>query len=210
MTSAAHPNTRLQGRRLVAARALWLTISALALTFFVIALPARLATLKTPCNQTTCVPGQLSAEGLRALQQLGLSDDFYALYVIGMELTFVVVMGAVGAIIFWRKSDDGMAMLVSLALVVLGAVTGAPLDALMASGAMWRAPVAFMRALGASALALFFVFPNGRFVPRWSRLLVIPIIIWPVIVLFTPFDYPSLPALLVILVWLVVGAGAQI
>ncbi|HET7480193.1 MAG TPA: hypothetical protein VFJ72_11825 [Rubrobacteraceae bacterium] len=54
------------------------------------------------------------------LADTGLSAGFYAVYRIALEVGFAVACGALAAGIFWRRSDERMALFVALLLVLLG------------------------------------------------------------------------------------------
>jgi hypothetical protein len=76
-------------------------------------------------------------------------------------------------IIFWRRSDDRLALVVALALVAFGGIffSGSN-DELAAQSAAWRVVVGVLRFLGNTGVLLcFYLFPDGRFVPRWTRLI---------------------------------------
>ena len=77
--------------------------------------------------------------------------------------------------IFWRRSDDWMAMLVSLALVGTAVFWfDSPVDALTEVGSGWRHAAEILGALSAiGILLLLFLFPSGRFVPRWAPVAVL-------------------------------------
>ena len=65
---------------------------------------------------------------------------------------------AVGVLIFWRRSDDRMALLVSLFLVAFGtvAVDTTDADALVSSQPAWWLPVQSVDITGAVCVVLFF------------------------------------------------------
>ncbi len=210
LSSPHESRTRLHGRALALARAAWLAIVALAALLFVVAIPARAQFLFTACELALCIPGQLSADGVSALHQLGLSREFYATYLLLGETAFPLIFAAVGAFIFWRKANDWIALFVSVALILLGTTIGANFDALAQTDAVWRALVAIVRAFGMASLLLLFVFPNGRLAPHWTRPLVLLLMAMAALLPFSPFAYPSLPALLVLVAWLIVGAAVQV
>ena len=164
-------NKRLRGRSLHLARATWMAVAALAIGLFVAAVPAEFALLQIPCQNLTCPTGQLPPEGVRALENLGLSLGFFAAYTVAMDVLFAAVCGVVAALIFWRKSDDRMALFVSLALVTFGTATFVfTMEALAARHPVWHLPIAFLHFLGTASFGLFlYLFPDGRFVPRWTR-----------------------------------------
>jgi hypothetical protein len=137
----------------------------------------------------------------------------------------------IACIIFTRRSDDRMALLVSLMLLTFGVATfTGTLNALAAPSSawrlpvsalsslpgtlpdwlwqpptLWRLPVALLSAIGQVSVALFFyLFPSGAFVPRWTRWLAIVWITWQVPAAFwpgTPLNAESWPPLVAGAVW---------
>jgi hypothetical protein len=162
---------RLRGRWLLLARTAWIAVAVLALGLFAAGIPAEFTLLHIPCPTVTCPTGQLPPAGLHALQDLGLSLDSFAAYSVAMDVVFAAVCGAVAALVFWRKSDDRMALFVSLALLTFGTSTFTfTMAALAVRHPAWETPVAFLHFLGAASFGLFvYLFPDGRFVPRWTR-----------------------------------------
>ena len=93
-------------------------------------------------------------------------------------------------LIFWRRSDDWMALFVSLFLVML-ATNISPALSLLARVAGLSSPlgvsITVLHLLAWSSLSLFFaLFPDGRFVPGWTRWLTVVYLVWLV-----PFCLPS-------------------
>ena len=86
---------------------------------------------------------QPTPEGVRALQDVGLSVRSYALLNVIVDKVFQLVWFMVGALIFWRRSDDRMALLVSMFLVSFGPVTvdTTNAEALFSSQPAWWLPV---------------------------------------------------------------------
>jgi hypothetical protein len=163
-------DAHLRGRSLLFARAAWVAVAALAVGLFVAGIPAEFALLKVPCPTAACPTGQLPLAGLRALEDLGLSPGFFAAYTVTMDVVFAVVCGVVATLIFWRKSDDRMALFVSLALLTFGTSTFTfTMEALAVRHPAWEMPVSFLHFIGAASFGLFlYLFPDGRFVPRWA------------------------------------------
>jgi signal transduction histidine kinase len=146
-------------------------VAVLAVGLFVAGIPAEFALLQVPCPTSICATGQLPPSGLRALEDLGLSPGSFAAYSVAMDVVFATVCVAVAALIFWRKSDDRMALFVSFALLTFGTATFTlSMAALAARHPVWEIPVALLHFLGAASFGLFlYIFPDGRFVPRWVR-----------------------------------------
>jgi hypothetical protein len=122
-TNASLP-VPLRGRRLLLARVAWIVVAALALGLFIIGIPAEFTLLHFPCATVTCPTGQLSPSGLHALEGLGLSLDSFAAYTVAMDALFAAVCTVVALLIFWRRSDDPMGLLVSLALLTFARLRG--------------------------------------------------------------------------------------
>ena len=111
--------------------------------------------------------GYLTAAQIHALPQYGLSLDAYAWSWIIINCGTALIWFAVGGILFWRKSDDWMALLVALMLFSSGINTATA--NLLYSSSIWRIPENGVQLI--ESLAILFtlaLFPNGRFVPCWA------------------------------------------
>jgi hypothetical protein len=163
-------DTRLRGRWLDATRVLWVVIATLTVSLFVAGIPAAFEALRTPCED--CGTPQLTQEYARQLQALGLSMNFYAAYLLAFQLVFAITWFTVAGAIFWRKSGEWLASLVALALLTFGAAFPDPLDGLEQQQPVWSLPINLIRATAViSFVLMFYLFPDGRFVPRWTRIL---------------------------------------
>ena len=189
--------TRLRGRRLRVARALWLSLVLLTLGVFIATSPAYYMQLLLVCPSaaTACDIEQLTPEGVRAIEALGLSFDGYASAIFALRSVSALIWCSVAAVIFWRKSDDWMALCVALFLVLFGAQ--APVNALpLFSWVWWVATI--LADLGWIALsAFFYLFPDGRFVPRWTWIPLLVVIAAQVpesLPPSSPFAWSNLPA----------------
>jgi hypothetical protein len=139
--------------------------------------------------QACDLSGLLTSENMRQLQELRLSVGFYATFDAVVNGIFVAVWLAVGALIFWQRSDDRVALLIALFLVTFGPMSFGPwAPSFLAKeypGLFWL-PVKSLEFLGFAFMAFFLcVFPSGRFVPGWSRWLVLAFI--PLIAVATFF-----------------------
>jgi hypothetical protein len=160
---ASPPSPTLRGYWLHLARAAWVVVAVAALGSFAISVPARYAQLAHP------------TAGVRAaLAEMGLSAGGYALYNVILDTVFVSVFAAVAIVIFWRRSNDPMAMLVATMLVVWGPLNGLLVLTPNATEGMYPA---LQMMLGTTLtfvgymtwMLFFYLFPSGRFVPRWTR-----------------------------------------
>jgi len=166
-------------------------VAALAVGLFIVGIPAEFTLLHVPCPAVTCSTGQLSPSGVHALKGLGLSLDSFAAYTVAMDVIFAAVCVTVALLIFWRKSDDRMGWLVSLALLTFGTATFVfTMEALGTLHPAWETPTSFLHFLGAASFGLFlYLFPDGRFVPRWARWVALIWIGWQVPRYFFPEWY---------------------
>jgi signal transduction histidine kinase len=157
--------TRLQGLWLVSARVGWLTFTLLTIGVFLASLPSSFASLHL--TSTTFAGGpQLSPGDVRALQAHGLSLDSYAWFHLGMNLLTLLVYLFVAVVIFWRKSDDRVALLASITLVVFPLMLSTPVLGPLVMPLLTDV-VGFP---GIVCMGFFFyLFPSGHFVPRWTR-----------------------------------------
>jgi hypothetical protein len=159
----------------------WAAVAITALAIVLFSVPSSFEHYRSVCTAAFEVcseraVGQPTPEGVRALQDVGLSVRSYALLNVVIDKGFELVWFAVGAIIFLRRSDDRMALLTSLFLVAFGTVTVDPTaaNALVSSQPPWGLPVGSVEVVGEVCVMLFFLlFPSGRFVPRWTRWLAV-------------------------------------
>jgi hypothetical protein len=162
--------TQLSGRILALARAGWVGLVLLALGLFGWAMPIRYRYLLGAAAGVGGPSGLLEAEEIRVLTELGLSLHFYVLYDVVLEVAPMLLFIAIAFIIFWRRSDDWMAMLVALMIILLWVMAPPALVTLSTLQPAWQMPVAFVRVLGLGCmLMVFYLFPDGRFTPGITR-----------------------------------------
>ncbi len=121
-TSSEH----LSGRWLILARAAWVVCALLLLANFVASIPAYYHRLSVVCpladqGQCTNASGQLAPATIQLLAYLHLSLSSYAAFFTTADVLVSLLAWGVGLLIFWRKSEEPMGLLVSLLLVLFGA-----------------------------------------------------------------------------------------
>jgi hypothetical protein len=171
----AQPHARLRGRRLVLARAVWLGVTALSLGLFALSVPAGFQLLRTVCVEGPCGPEQLRSGGAQSVRDLGVSLDVYAAYQTGVVVVVALVFCAIAAVVFWRRSNDAVALYTSLTLVLCGVFLPNWVGAFTVPPSLWFLVDLLNTLLYCSLFVLFYVFPDGRFAPRWTRL---PALAW--------------------------------
>ena len=163
--------THLHGQRRVLVSAGVGAVALLSLGTFLVRLPAFMIHVQTACAGSLCAYGQLTYPAAAALQRLGLSLGDYAAFQIALPLLWAVLSLALAALIVWRKSDDWMALLVVMLIVLwpTGTVTGVfSLGTyLTLQGSQFPAPLVNLL-IRFGFFLIFSLFPNGRFVSRWT------------------------------------------
>jgi hypothetical protein len=171
----AHNNsdTHLHGRWLLIARVIWVVVTLFLLTLNMVMIPRYYTVLLGHCNPgPQCFALRLTDFDRQFLHQSGLSLGFLAAYQVVLDTTSVVICCTLGALLFWRRSADRMALFCAFMLVLFGGAgfTGILSDALAPLSTAWFALVGTLDLLGQSSFMIFFfLFPSGRFVPRWTR-----------------------------------------
>ena len=179
-------------------------------------LPHYDAVLQASCQPTVrCVGIQLTTYDRHLLHQLGLSLGFVAAYQVLLDVTTVVVYCAVGALLFWRKSADRMALFCAFMLVLFGGVALPKilLDTLASTSFAWFVLIGTLAVLGQSSLLIFFfLFPNGRFVPHWTRWVALCVILYWIYTEFSQniFSTASMLSNLVLFALLFCALGSQV
>ncbi len=185
-------DTRLHGHWLLLARIVWIVMVVLSLTISLVDIPLQFAQLHIVCVGSDCGQ-QLTTSIVRDLHKLNLSVDFFAASIIILEFGFYFVWVVVAFVIFWRKSNDWMALLVAFFLVVFPATQslGSPGD-VGAAYPFLHLLATILDDLGWLMLLLFFcLFPDGRFVPRWTAGVALGYVLLNIIGSLIPFSRGS-------------------
>ncbi len=205
--TAATTSTQLTGHSLTLHRLAWMVAAAVSLVLFASAIPF----------EFTGYLASIEARYGEALAVAGVTPTAYALFGGLSNLAIYAVIVLVATIIFWQRSDNRMALIVSGGMLVAGTnlLFGHQLRT-PGLAPYLDTPVAQLEALVSVAgvafeCGLFFFLPDGRFVPGWARW---PYLLWMVpasaVLLLVPV-YDSIT--LVNLMWmpmLVLGIYAQV
>jgi hypothetical protein len=186
--------TVLRGRRLLLARGAWIVVALLTLGLFVASIPFTYEPFLRACENSGCDIAQLSPEAKNALQEgLGLSMGHYAAYTVFLAIVLALGYWLIGGILFRKRSDNLLVLSASMMLVTFGTIQADTLYWLAEAYPVWDLPVALVTFVAeASFFLLFCVFPDGRFVPRWTRWAAAAWIVYWLLVTFFP-DSPLSP-----------------
>jgi signal transduction histidine kinase/DNA-binding response OmpR family regulator len=161
MTAGSSPTAgpQLRGRWLLGARAAWFVAVCLAIATHIGLGPMRLEQIRG-----------LAADNAEGLAALGLSKDFLVPYLGSLDLLLTSVFALAGIVIFLRRSDSWLAILVSAGIILEGVCLTRPEDSFGLASPEWRmfatAVTCLATVISITALVLI---PDGRFVPRSSR-----------------------------------------
>jgi hypothetical protein len=181
-------NTGLQGRRLILAWVFWGVIAFFELAALVYSLTGAVMQLQVLCT-SSCAIQQLSADAVKTLQHAGLSLGDYIAFYIAVILISTLLCYTIAAVLLWRRKDDWMALLVSLMLMSFG--PGSISNGVRFS--QWFGPAvaphvsSLFDVINLTILVLiFFLFPTGRFVPRWTRWFIFIVIGIEIVIIIIP------------------------
>jgi hypothetical protein len=156
----------LTGRGLGVARGAGAGLIGLLLGLFVLALPARLLALEALAGETRRAldaAGPTTAPLLALAFQPALTPGV----MLALEIALMAALTLSGGMIFASRSHDRTSIFAAVTLVAYGALMSPALDALQAADPRWQAPVRAAQVLGLiCSVVLFFITPDGRFVPR--------------------------------------------
>ena len=201
-----HADTRLRGRWLALARVVWLAIAAFCLVVFVLGIPLNYADLGKVCTVQPCDQDPTPAS-IAQFHAAGLTLGFYSAYVGTIGLISGLVYLVIAALIFWRKSDTWIGLLTSLFLVTYGVAQTNGDDVLKNIPAL-AGPINALLPIGYICLSLFlYLFPDGRFAPRWTRWVVLA---WIPLFFFSMGLLPDGGFVPLLFVFLVISLYAQV
>jgi signal transduction histidine kinase len=160
-----------QPHRALAVRASWLLVAVAVTGFSVSGLSAFVQFLARVCTDSNCGPSALTPDKVAALAAFGLTPLAYATWLVLNSAAVALTFAASGGLLVWRTPSDRMAVFAAFTLLLFGSVTFSDLGPFVAQAhPELRLPYMLLDLFGrASFTAFVFVFPDGRFVPGWTR-----------------------------------------
>ena len=179
------PDTRLHGHYLWLTRAAWLVVFLLVLSMVIVNIPHLLSDTRQEWQV---------GEALVAARSIYPSINGFVRYVVVLKLIAASVFAGTAVFIAWRRSDDWMALFTSAALLLLVYLFGFGLDV-----DIIRYPTFLERSLPiirmvvptliiGCLIGLFFLFPDGRFYPRWIVAVAVPAFLLTASVFYEAFN----------------------
>lgn len=192
-TSFTPANTSLRTRWRWLVQGFWLLFAAVTGILTIAGLPEFYRRLQQACDGQSCLVFQLSSENAQALQAAGFSLADYALYtLLARSILLPLVTYGLGALLMWRKPGDRVACLFAFATVALGASNARGINALAAlypGLQLVEQSIQFIQ--NAALVPLYSLFPDGRWVPPWSKWVAIALVIGSLTNFLPGFTLPS-------------------
>jgi len=153
------------------ARGLWVALVAFDVSGTIIGFPIFVVRLRQVCLKQPCLSAQLTPESTSVLQHLGLSGESYATLFLIFTIPLSITCLTIAVMVFWRRSDNWMALLITFALVGSGLANPTTFALI---NPIWLIPSRCLLCfLHITVFLVFALFPDGRFIPRWTRWLLI-------------------------------------
>lgn len=157
-------------------RMLWVLLVAAILAFFLTSVPDRAEQLMSICRLSfNCASTQLNLIEVDALRELGVTLHQYAYYVLSLEIVFAVGFFLMAISILWNKPKDWIAVFTALTLLTFGISI---FPTMLAQKQTLYVTNLLQFISSATILIFAYLFPDGRFVPNWTKILVIPWLAW--------------------------------
>jgi signal transduction histidine kinase len=169
---------RFHGRWLLLVRTVWIAVVVFVVGLFVASLPL----FYDGYYQLASMP-----EMRAGLEGIGLTPASYAGGTTLLQVILAAVSISVALLVFWRRSDERMALFVAFFLIMYGAAPNQ--DHMVTLPQPWQtlAGIIFFVAF-ASLSPFFYLFPDGRFVPRWTRWLAPLWIVLQAAIIYAPLS----------------------
>jgi signal transduction histidine kinase len=200
------------------ARAIQIVIICATVGLFIMSIPTNYETRSMVCRAEICPPDQLTARAEETLAQRGLTVSWFVKLTIALDVLIAAVFTVSAILIFARKPNDLFTIFVSTTLVTFGLATFS--GGLEGAGRAIPSLHDLTQSLAIfgnfAIVSFFFVFPNGKFTPRWTSIILIAWILFQLPRYYLP-DSPlnismSNPALYNILfpLGILCGIGTQV
>ena len=201
-----HVETRLYGRSLLLARAVWIVLVVFTIGLLVIGIAVYYPQLGLSNELLQGGTLYLDPSSNGYLAFTAYLDSFLGGYT-ALSIVFSSIASLfwilVGCVIFWRKSDDWMALFVALTLVLFGVYICPPLFIIyihVGIHSPWRLLITLENLLAFGCMGFIFCFfPSGRSDPRWIRWFSVLCLMYQVpfiVPLNSTFSYKQWPPLL--------------
>lgn len=173
----------MRGATLHVVRSMWILIAVFSIALFFLSIPSHIIRMTSELDIHTRI----------ALLQLGYNVNTFVTFELAHAVVVMIGYALTAVALFKYKSDDWVVLFIALAMLTFGVSVNSALDvepllsSFIALNPGWTLPVQALYILGmGSILIVFYLFPDGRFVPRWSRILAYTWIAWMIAFMVLP------------------------
>jgi len=204
----SNPDKKHQGSWLFIYRLIWVVVVLISVILYIYALPLYFNEMSTLSNPSFGFTDGWTVQAVRnALAEIGTSSYDWAVVNIIMFTIFASISLLVGCLVFWRKSDDPMSLFTSLWLILFGLFFNRiPTSLESKLQEPWLTLAAIFALMPVIVFFLMgYLFPNGRFVPSWTRWLVPVFVAVNIFATFFPgsvFDLNNFPVFIQLPIYL--------
>ena len=157
-------------------RILWVIFMLFALAYFALEISFSYRALLQPSEPL-----------LSNLAGLGISLKTYAVYLLSLRSLYMLVHLVIAGLIMSRRSEERIAFVVACILVLMGTALWPYLRQASALPESWRLLGSLAGFLSTSSFIVFFyIFPDGRFTPRWTKYFMLLILVLEIGLFFLP------------------------
>jgi signal transduction histidine kinase len=179
MSSATLPAPlHLNGRSLFTGRLLYALLLLLCLTMIGLSLSYKFAQGTSGCDSTYnaewAAQGQWCAEWFQAIEEMGITAVTFESYFLALRLIVALPFFALSLLLVWRRGHELRVLLFAGLLLLMG-IAGTWFNPFWGWAEGWSYPAVerlsqlLTYLLIGGAVLFACLFPDGRFVPRWSR-----------------------------------------
>jgi hypothetical protein len=155
-----------------ALQALWILAAIFVVQLLIVSIRPGYLELMKVCTEpiSACPDGQLTPEGVASLKALGISISAFAVLQLFLTLAMAAIYAMVSLLIFRAKYNDTFALYTSLVLLLYGAFLSNYVQVMREVQPWFADLIDLMPGLTLIAFAILcYIFPDGHFVPRWTR-----------------------------------------
>jgi hypothetical protein len=157
---------QVRGRWLIVARVVWLLLFAANLWDSVVTIPILRQQVLHPCAD----PCPVTPAQAATLREVGVSLSVYANLLTAVAIALTAIGALMALVIFWRRSNTRIALVVGIFLVNVS--TGNLTSGVSVTLISPLVDNLIGLVILCVAFSVFMIFPDGRFIPRWTWLLV--------------------------------------
>lgn len=142
-----------------AAQVLWVFVTVLALVFFVYE-------VNFSYNESLELPLNVQEN----LASHGISLRAYANFLMGLRSVYMLAHLIIASVVIFKRPNERIAIFTAFVLVLLGTTFWPLAQQVADQPSFWRFPRAIANMLSSVSMWIFFLtFPDGRFIPRWTK-----------------------------------------